>query len=433
MSVELLKLIQRRKNHEVEGIYSVCSAHPWVIEAALQQAASDKRTVLIEATSNQVNKFGGYTGLRPAEFRNSVLEIAKRIGLDGGSILFGGDHLGPNPWQHLSAEEAMRHAVAMVEEYVEAGFSKIHLDTSMACADETGPLPDSVVAARAARLCRASEATACRVSHPTKPVYVIGTEVPVPGGSVEALDTLAVTRREAAEKTILVHREAFQFAQLESVWSRVIALVVQPGVEFDHDRVVDYDPEKARDLCSLLQCEQDLVFEAHSTDYQRPEAYRALVQDGFAILKVGPALTFAMREAIYALADIEQQLIPQSQQSCLLEIVEQTMLARPEYWQRYYHGNSQAQKILRVYSYSDRIRYYWGDPAIQKSVEILIENLNEIAIPETLISRYFPVQYREVRAGNLVAEPLALVFNAIRETLRSYAQACCRAAATTIA
>ena len=95
-----------------------------------------------------------------------------------------------------------------------------------------------------------------------------------------------------------MHRRVLNEAGLAHVWPRVIALVVQPGVEFNHDSVVDYDPARAVHLTELLKDEEALVYEAHSTDYQQPEAYRNLVRDGFAILKVGPALTFAMREAL---------------------------------------------------------------------------------------------------------------------------------------
>ena len=41
----------------------------------------------------------------------------------------------------------------MIEEYVGAGFRKVHLDCSMACADDKPPLNDEIIASRAARLC----------------------------------------------------------------------------------------------------------------------------------------------------------------------------------------------------------------------------------------------------------------------------------------
>lgn len=74
---------------------------------------------------------------------------------------------------------------------------------------------------------------------------------------------------QASEAETLV--EAFERAGLHEAWGRVRALVVQPGVEFDHARVVDH---------------------------QRPEGLARLVQDGWAVLKVGPGLTLALREAL---------------------------------------------------------------------------------------------------------------------------------------
>ena len=137
------------------GITSVCSAHPFVIEAALEQGQRPAiRSVLIEATSNQVDQFGGYTGMRPADFRKLVERIAHRVGFPVDRIVLGGDHLGPNRWRSLPAETAMSHADELVRSYVLAGYTKLHLDCSYPCADDIGPLTDEVVAARAARMLR---------------------------------------------------------------------------------------------------------------------------------------------------------------------------------------------------------------------------------------------------------------------------------------
>ena len=132
------------------------------------------------------------------------------------------------------------------------------------------PLPEATVASRAARLCAAAE-RAWREHGGEAPVYVIGTEVPVPGGATEDLLTLAVTTPEAAQATIEAHRGAFDAAGLEAAWPRVIALVVQPGVEFDHHKVIDYRPERgARAERASSRARPQFVFEAHSTDYQTP-------------------------------------------------------------------------------------------------------------------------------------------------------------------
>src|SRR5688572_30251360 len=147
-------IIAKHKTGERIGICSVCSAHPLVIEAALREDLHTGRKVLIEATSNQVNQFGGYTGMLPIDFRDFVLAIAEKIGFPLQRLILGGDHLGPNCWQHENAETAMAKAQELIARYVEGGFSKIHLDASMSCADDPVPLDPFVVAQRAARLCQ---------------------------------------------------------------------------------------------------------------------------------------------------------------------------------------------------------------------------------------------------------------------------------------
>lgn len=424
MTTVLQGLASRRHAGQRQGIYSVCSAHPLVIEAAMLQALEDDTVLLVEATSNQVDQFGGYTGLRPADFIGFVQGIAARVGLPPKRVLFGGDHLGPNPWRDRPAHEAMALACDLLAAYAAAGFSKLHLDTSMRCADDPPTLDDRVVAERAATLCASAEAAATTLANGVLPVYVIGTEVPVPGGAAEALDHVQATAPASARRTIDVHEEAFAAAGLQEAWSRVIALVVQPGVEFDHERVFDYRPSDARALSTVLDEASNLVFEAHSTDYQQPEALAALVRDGFAILKVGPGLTFALREALFALAAMETELVEDTQRSQLREVVERVMLDQPEAWQRYYHGDARQQHLLRVFSYSDRVRYYWHKPEIDAAARKLIDNLGSVPIQENVLSQYLPEQYRAVREGRLSPDPLALTLDRVRDALRPYAAAC---------
>lgn len=422
MSSLLQKHLAKRSQRVSNGIYSVCSAHPWVIRAAAEQAAEDGSLLLIEATSNQVNQFGGYTGMRPADFRGFVLEHVARAGLDVKSLILGGDHLGPNPWRKMPAEKAMEHAVAMVTEYVQAGFTKIHLDASMACDGDPIHLSDEEVAERAAQLCKAAEA-ACNPNNP--PVYVIGTEVPVPGGATHSIEDLDVTSISAAAHTLEVHKRIFEAHGLSGTWPRIIALVVQPGVEFDHDSVVAYDRKKAKPLADWLRTQrEEIVFEAHSTDYQLPEAYKALVEDGFAILKVGPALTFAMREALCALEDMESQLVSEPQHSLLTQTIETIMLREPGNWEPYYSGSPEEQRLLRLYSYSDRIRYYWNHPEIAGAVDKLIANLSKIPISMSMCSRYLPAQYVRLRRKEIAGDPVSLIVDRIRDVLRIYSAAC---------
>jgi D-tagatose-1,6-bisphosphate aldolase subunit GatZ/KbaZ len=415
----LTDLAGRRSRGRKGGIASICSAHPLVIEAALLRGKTADAPVLIEATCNQVNQEGGYTGMTPADFRRFVENIAKSIGFDTANLILGGDHLGPNPWKHLPAEEALRRAEVMVDAYVGAGFTKIHLDTSMGCAGESEALADHVTAERAARLAQVSENAARRAGFGA-PVYIIGTEVPIPGGAMEALDHLQVTTAQAAIETMEVHRKSFAALGLNGAFERAIGIVVQPGVEFGNENVVVYDRSAAKDLSAALARMPQFIFEAHSTDYQPLSALSELVDDGFALLKVGPGLTFALREALYGLDRIAAALADLPEEETLRAAMERLMLRESTYWAKYYHGSDNELRIQRHFSYSDRIRYYWPHPEAQGAVNKLMARLDNRKIPETLISQYLGTLYQDVSEGRLGATPRDLLIGSVCRVIDTY-------------
>ncbi|WP_045856680.1 tagatose-bisphosphate aldolase subunit KbaZ [Raoultella terrigena] len=420
----LTEMVAQHKRGSTSGIYAVCSAHPLVLEAAIRYARAQQAPLLIEATSNQVDQFGGYTGMTPTDFRGFVCQLASSLDFPQSQLILGGDHLGPNRWQNLPAAQAMANADDLIKSYVAAGFKKIHLDCSMSCEGDPLPLTDEIVADRAARLAKIAEETCREHFGESDLVYVIGTEVPVPGGAHETLTELQVTTPDAARATLEAHRHAFAKQGLSHIWPRIIGLVVQPGVEFDHINVIDYQPQKAVTLSAMVEAYDTLIFEAHSTDYQTPQALRQLVKDHFAILKVGPALTFALREALFSLAAIEEELLPTKACSGLRHVLENVMLDRPEYWQNHYHGDGNARRLARGYSYSDRVRYYWPDSQIDEAFARLVRNLADWPIPLPLISQYMPLQYIKVREGDLKATPRELIIDHIQDILQQYHAAC---------
>ena len=420
----LLEIIEANRAGHPRGIYAVCTAHPVVLEAAFCQGKADNSPMLIEATANQVNQFGGYTGMQPADFKPYLDNIAKSVGFPIERIILGGDHLGPVCWTDEDSAPAMVKAHALIAAYVKAGFKKIHLDTSMPCADDPDPLSDDTVASRAADLCDTAEQTAVKAWGTSDLVYIVGTEVPPPGGATEAIERLQVTPAKAVRETVAAHRIAFVDRGLESAWSRVIGLVVQPGVEFDHMSVRDFVPSEAKELSALISELPNLVYEAHSTDYQPPSAYRSLVRHHFAILKVGPQLTYALREALFALSHIEEELIPSAAQSQLRDVCEEEMKTMPGYWEKYYPDDDAEGRLLRRYSYSDRIRYYWNRPTISNAVKLLVSNLTATTIPLPLLGMFMPPQYQALRSGKLAAEPTALIRHHIMQVTKCYADAC---------
>jgi D-tagatose-1,6-bisphosphate aldolase subunit GatZ/KbaZ len=416
-------LIDQQKSGRPAGLPSICSANPAVLDACLHSSERFNLPILIEATCNQVNQDGGYTGLTPVGFMRFVDQFARRYHIPAGKLILGGDHLGPSPWQNLPAETAMQKAEVMVRQFAEAGFKKFHLDASMKLGDDdpTRPLPPEISAARSARLAAAVE-TALPAG--AKPHYVIGTEVPVPGGAKQHEDGVQVTQPEDVLQTIELTRQAFIQNHLADAWERVMAVVVQPGVEFGDDFVLDFDPRQAGGLSRFIESQPNLVYEAHSTDYQTPASLKALVNGHFAILKVGPELTYAFREALFALAQAEKEWIPEGEQSHLVETIESIMTTDPIHWQKYYHGTGSEQAFARKFSLSDRIRYYWPNPTIQTSIRALMHNLEARPLPYALLSQYLPLEYEQLRREEIRNTPEELIRAHIKQVVHKYVRVC---------
>jgi D-tagatose-1,6-bisphosphate aldolase subunit GatZ/KbaZ len=421
-------ILALQKQGRPRGITSICSINRYVVEAALEQARADDSPVLIESTCNQVNQFGGYSGLRPADFRAYIESMAAARDFPFSRVILGGDHLGPFPFRSEPAPAAMEKARDMVRCYVQAGFAKIHLDPSMRLAGDPGdpaaPLDPRIVAERCAELAAVAEQALGGAS--TGPSYIIGSDVPTPGGSDEVESEVHITTAEELERTIDMIRASFLERDLGAAWERVIAVVVQPGVEQGDHTILEYDRARAAHLAQAIRRHPGLVFEGHSTDYQTPRALAQMVEDGIAILKVGPALTGALREAVFLLALIEEQLLalhPSRGPSMIVEALDTAMRANPVHWKGHYSAEERQAAFSRKYSLLDRIRYYWNVPEVEKSLSLLIENLRAMSIPGSLLSQFLPGQHARVRAGALANDPEAIVRDRIMEVLRDYSRA----------
>ena len=426
------RVLEENRRGSAVGICSICSANRFVLEAGILQAQRDDNLVLIESTSNQVNQFGGYTGQTPAQFASFVREIAAAMNFPAERIVLAGDHLGPHPWRAEGPSSAMAKATALARACVLAGYTKIHLDASMHLAGDAGdsssPLPDKIVSSRAGDLCRAAEDAYGELPPGSpKPLYVIGTEVPIPGGELLDAQAPETTRTEDVARSVRLARQAFEARGMQAAWERVIAVVVQPGVEFGDSVVFPYATEKVRELSQFAEKQWQGVYEAHSTDYQTPAAWRQMVHDHFAILKVGPWLTFAFREAVFALAAVEQEWLGNRKGieiSRVQESLEEAMLANPQYWKSYYRGDDAALRLARKYSFSDRSRYYWPQPTVAVALERLLANLNAHPAPISLLSQYLPNQSAALRARVVSNHPVELIHSKILEVLDQYAYAC---------
>jgi len=417
------KLLSETGTTNVKGIYSVCSASGLVLKASFLKAKENNLYALVEATANQVNQYGGYTGMKPRDFIGYCLEIADEVGLEHDKVIFGGDHLGPLVWKNEPENAAMEKAKELVRQYVEAGFTKIHIDTSMRLKDDDAheALSVDTIGRRAVKLIEE-----CLKADPGRDlVFVIGSEVPVPGGDGNVHE-LKVTRREDLIFMLDRFRALFEERGLSDAWRDVVAVVVQPGVEFFGSSIHHYNRSESADLVKALEEYPSLVFEGHSTDYQSKESLRQMVDDGIRILKVGPALTFHMREALFALSYIENELLPKEERSGFIEVLDDAMRKNPVYWQGYYGGGERETELMRKFSLFDRSRYYMSDDAVIAAQVKLFENISRSEIPAGLLSQFFPMRLKEFRSGLGRYSAEDLVISRIGDCLDDYLYAIVR-------
>lgn len=424
----LKSLTEKKQRGIYTGIPSYCTSNSTVINSLLKYTAKSEGKLLLEATANQVNQFGGYTGMKPGDFKKYIESMAAHSGVKAEQLLLGGDHLGPLIWKHECERDAMEKAEELVKEFAAAGFIKIHLDTSMCLGGDGGWVSKETVARRGVQLYRAAiegyEERKRKVPHAIRPVFVIGSEVPVPGGSRNAGERVNVTSPEELKKTVQAYDKAFEEAGFENGMKDVIAVVVQPGVEFGGNEVSVYQPERAKGLSEEIKLYENLVLEGHSTDYQPPKALRKMVEDGVGVLKVGPALTFAMREAFFSLSDMEKILIPKKEWADVPGVLEKTMKEYPDAWNQYYFGTEQELLLERKFSLSDRSRYYMGRREIRDAVKKLKENIDKSDPPLGLIDQYFPGYTRSIIEGTAGKTAEDLIDFNILKVVRDYEYAC---------
>lgn len=422
-----LKAIFSGAAESQRGVFSVCTANPLVLRAAMLHAKAHNYVVVIEATANQVNQFGGYTGMQPQDYADLIESIRQEVGLAARQIILGGDHLGPLTWQKLPEAQAMENSRALVTAFTKAGFTKIHLDTSMRVADDdpNAALDVRVCARRGAELANcvraAYEARVKEDPAAVRPVLVIGSEVPIPGGSQEHEDSITPTAPEEFQRQYAVFREEFE--KVGAPFEDVVAFVVQPGVEFGDDFAFQYRRENAAALCGALEQYAPLVFEGHSTDYQLKESLCKMVEDGIRILKVGPALTFGLREGLFLLEHCEEVMVQAGEKrSGVQAAILREMDADDKYWKKYYQGTPEEIAYKKLYSYSDRCRYYLPAAGITSAIDTLLSNTAHV--PQALISQYFPRQYEKVVSGQLADSGEAILLDRVGDWLDGYAAAC---------
>jgi D-tagatose-bisphosphate aldolase class II non-catalytic subunit len=264
----------------------------------------------------------------------------------------------------------------------------------MRCCDDAA-LGEAEIAARAAELCAVAEAA----SGGRGLIYVVGTEVPIPGGETTPLDAHAVTPAANVRRTLDLHVQAFSGRGVAQAMARVMAIVVQPGVDFNNNEVLPFQKRAASSLVNALDEYPAIAFEAHSTDFQSEQALADLVDARFAILKVGPELTFAFREAAFALAAMEQGLGGLGE-SELVRALEDVMDEDPSYWRPYIADGVNA-RMDRLFGLSDRVRYYWGRDTVRAALTPLFQRIDSATTSAGVLRQYAGVLPGNHLSGSL--------------------------------
>ena len=157
--------------------------------------------------------------------------------------------------------------------------------------------------------------------------------------------------------------------------------------------------------------------------YQTAADLYNMVTDGIAILKVGPALTYGLREALFSLSMMEKELVPEDQRANFIETLDAVMLASPANWEKHYHGDEKHLAQCRKYSYSDRARYYIGQPEVVAAMNKLFDNLRAYPIPMNMLHQYMPISYAKIREGKLKLDPRELAMDGIVQFMLDYESA----------
>ena len=371
-----------------KSLPSFCTSNFDVLKVLMIFSKYHQLPTLIESTSNQVNQFGGYTGLKPLQFKQKVDKLCKSVKLPSKLLIIGGDHLGPLPWKNVNKKSAMKNAKILVKKCLNAKYKKIHIDTAIVCRDEKNIDRNIIVN-------RCEEILKSLTKNDLKNVFiVVGTEVPFAGGGDHLKPV--ITKLESIKKEYLLYSKIFK--QKKILKKKPFALVIDPGIGFNNLAITTTNLFGFRKKNSFSK-KNNFYFEAHSSDYQSRTDLKRLVENNFKFLKVGPELTYIYSKSIFKMQSIEK-LIYTKKLSDIDSVLLSEMNINKKYWKSYYKGPKKKIDFLLFNSYLDRSRYYWNKKKVINSKKILFKNINKLN--ENLFLRSFNLTKRKLKIKKLL-------------------------------
>jgi len=390
---------------------SFCTANFNVIKILIIFAKHHNLPILLESTSNQVNQFGGYTGLTPKEFYKKISKLKKKIKINKKQVMIGADHLGPLPWKKFNSKVALKNAKTLIKKCIALKYDKIHIDSTIICKDDKS-LNLNFIRSRSEEIFN---------TVPKKNIkdvfFVFGSEVPFAGGG-----------NNSKPKPSKLNNIKTDYSLYNSVLKNLninkknkFSLVIEPGMAFSNSKVILPKLEKFRKRLSFSK-KNNFSYEAHSTDYQKLKTLKKLVKNNFRFLKVGPELTFYFYQAIKKMEEIEHMYC-NKKSNIEYELIN-AMQRDDKYWKDYYKGTKNKIKFLKLNSYLDRMRYYWDSKKVKKSMNKLIKNIN--TIPTEVFKKTLKLKSNEGKKMNKInlSNSDYIIFYYLSSTIKKYYSAC---------
>ena len=102
-----------------------------------------------------------------------------------------------------------------------------------------------------------------------------------------------------------------------------------------------------------------------------------------------------------------------------METLDTAMQENPKYFAKHYYGSATEIAYKRKYSFSDRWRYYYATPEVEKAIDTLFANFKD-GVPLGLLDQFLPIQYTKVRNGELANDPKVLVMDRVCNCIDEY-------------
>ncbi len=350
-------------------IFAACPNSNTVIRAALKSAKRNNAPIKFAATLNQVDTDGGYTGLTPREFVNTIRLHARSLHIVS-PVIIAVDHGGPwlkdihsrNQWSYNDTMAAVKKSF---EAAIEAGYDLLHVDPTV---DITLPKGKTIsidlVADRTLELIAHTEHF--RVSHNYPRIaYEVGTEE-VHGGLAD-LDVF----KHFLDRL----KSGLEKLGMPDVWPCFV--VGKVGTDL---HTTTFDPLVARQLVEIARNYGSLIKGHYSDNVTNPEAYP---ESGMGAANIGPEFTEMEYLALVELELIQDQLAREGKIAKPVAMMKtlQEAVIRSERWQKWLHEKENPVDFFansperQEWLIRTCCRYIWEDPQVVSGRTRLYQNL----------------------------------------------------------